>query len=373
MNALLLSAYAAGSHVYWQRVLQGMFSDWRWQSLTLPPRHFSWRVRGNPLFWSQAETAVLESPHDILIATSMVDLATLRGQVPGLAAVPTLLYFHENQFDYPSQRQPHGLLEAQMVSLYSALAADCLAFNSHYNRDSFLAGCSALLARLPDYVPGGVVEGLAAKSRVLPVPVDLPEPLPGPSGLWSAREEKFAPLRLVWVGRLEHDKGGDGLLQVIRSLDQQGLAFELAVVGQQFREVPEAFMQIRECYGERLVHMGYLPSRQDYLAVLAGADIVLSTAQHEFQGLAVMEAVGCGCLPVLPARQAYPEYFSSEFLYDSDPDDPQEEARSAARLIVRFCTGDSAARPATPSIAALGRAGLQGAYAAALSAAKDSH
>ena len=149
MRVLLLSAYAARSHVHWQQSLQAMFPEWHWQVLSLPPRYFSWRVRGNPLSWALQERATLEAGYDLLLATSMVDLATLRGLVPCLAQIPSVLYFHENQFDYPQDRQQHSLLEAQMVSLYAALVADHLLFNSHYNRDSFLGGVRALLHRLP--------------------------------------------------------------------------------------------------------------------------------------------------------------------------------------------------------------------------------
>ena len=83
MKVLLLSAYAAHSHVYWQNSLQAMFGQWQWQVLSLPPRHLSWRARGNPLYWAMAERELLERGYDLLIATSMVDLATLRGLVPG--------------------------------------------------------------------------------------------------------------------------------------------------------------------------------------------------------------------------------------------------------------------------------------------------
>jgi hypothetical protein len=73
VNILVLSAYAAHSHVHWQRSLQAMFTHWRWQILSLPPRHFSWRVRGNALFWSIAERDTLEQAYDLVVATSMVD------------------------------------------------------------------------------------------------------------------------------------------------------------------------------------------------------------------------------------------------------------------------------------------------------------
>ena len=197
MRVLLLSAYAAQSHRYWQAGLQQMFPHWQWVELELPARHFSWRVRGNPLFWSVSERAVLESEFQIVIATSMVDLATLRGLVPSLSAIPSLLYFHENQFDFPQDRQQHSLLEAQMVSIYSAMAADRIAFNSVFNRDSFLQGCRALFARLPDFVPEGVVEALEDKSHVLPVPL-----LPAPDGAGVGWPSRSGPdvIRILWKG-----------------------------------------------------------------------------------------------------------------------------------------------------------------------------
>ncbi len=91
MRVLLLSAYAAGSHVHWRERLTAMLPDWQLTVLELPPRHFNWRIRGNPLYWSMAERETLEAGYDLVLATSMVDLATLRGLVPALAPVPTAL------------------------------------------------------------------------------------------------------------------------------------------------------------------------------------------------------------------------------------------------------------------------------------------
>lgn len=330
---MLLSAYAAQSHVYWQRSLQQMFAHWQWRVLSLPPRHFSWRVRGNPLYWAMVEREALEQDCDLLIATSMVDLATLRGLVPSLASVPTVVYFHENQFAYPQNHRQQSLLEAQMVSLYSSLAADNVLFNSAYNRDSFHAGCAALLAKLPDRVPPGIVTRLADKSMVLPVPLDIREDeptadWPGKSGVFPAR-----PLRLLWTGRFEYDKGGERLLQILLHLERDGLDYELAVTGQQFRNSPEVFRQIQSQLSHRLVQFGYMQSTEDYRALQGGADVVLATALHEFQGLAVLEAVANRCLPVVPNRLVYPEIYPPHYCYESNLADPEQEARSAARLI----------------------------------------
>jgi glycosyltransferase involved in cell wall biosynthesis len=54
-------------------------------------------------------------------------------------------------------------------------------------------------------------------------------------------------------------------------------------------------------------HWGYAVDRAEYAHWLWQCDVVVSTARHEFFGLAVAEALACGCLPVLPEALAYPE------------------------------------------------------------------
>ena len=53
--------------------------------------------------------------------------------------------------------------------------------------------------------------------------------------------------------------------------------------------------------------MGYVESKEEYLQWLEKADWVLSTATHEFFGIAVVEALFAGCLPWLPERLSYRE------------------------------------------------------------------
>lgn len=337
MRVLSLSAYAAQSHLQWQRGLESMFPHWEWRTLALPPRHFSWRVRGNPLFWALERRDVLERGYDLLLATSMVDLATLRGLVPALGRIPAVVYFHENQFEYPDPNRSRGLLEAQMVGIYAALAADRVVFNSAYNRESFLAGFAELLRRLPDYAPAEAVSLLRARSAVIPVPLDIGS-LQAEAPAWPGvtGETGKRPLRLLWAGRFEHDKGGERLRALLWQLDRNGVNFELALVGQQFRNSPRAFDQIREEFADRLVQFGYLASPAAYRGLLRGADMVLSTALHEFQGLAVLESVAAGCLPVLPRRLVYPEIYPEKFCYPSMPDDPVGEAQAAAELVMEL-------------------------------------
>ncbi len=369
-RVLLLSAYAADSHEYWRRGLAALLPAYRFTALTLPPRHFSWRLRGNALYWARAERATLEAGYDALVATSVVDLATLRGLVPAITSLPTLLYFHENQFAYPPGARQQGRLEAQVTSLYSALAADRLAFNSAWNRDSFLAGAAALLGRLPDRVPPGVVDTLAARSEVLPVPLAADVDAPGEgthpfSGAGPYRGARGRPLRLAWLGRFEYDKGPDRLARLVEYLAAGTRPVELALVGRRFRREPGAFTALPAILGERLVHCGYLPQRSDYLALLSAADIVLSTALHEFQGVAVLEAVARGCLPCVPDALAYPELYPARFRYAAD-EAADASARAAAARIETLAGDLARGAAAAPSVAPWQGAALAPRYAQAL-------
>lgn len=149
MKILLLSAYDTDSHRSWCQGLMQHLPEFQWHYASLPGRYFSWRIRGNPLSWITGEDKHLfAQSYDLVIATSMVDVATLRGLTPNLAATRWLVYFHENQFAYPKSQKQHTSIEPQMVNLYSALAADQVVFNSHYNRSTFLEGITELMAKI---------------------------------------------------------------------------------------------------------------------------------------------------------------------------------------------------------------------------------
>ncbi len=341
-RVLLLSAYDAGSHQRWRRQLVISQPAFDWHCLTLPPRHFRWRIRGNPLSWFNEP--LFQARWDLLVATSMVDLATLRGLFPALAAAPALLYMHENQFAYPVSAGQHASLDPQMVNLYAALSADRVLFNSDWNRVSFLQGVQALLDTLPDAVPSGVVERLTAKSSVLPVPIDDPHDRPGvrpfnadnPHLPWNHRRggvSRGGPVLIVWAARWEYDKAPDRLLAIMRELERRGTDYRMCILGERFRNAPVEFETIHEEFSHRLDQFGHADTREEYLQWLGCADLVLSTAIHEFQGLAVLEAVAKRCIPVLPDRQVYPELFGRHYVYRDCGEDIEAEAIEAANMI----------------------------------------
>ncbi len=342
-NVLLLSAYHAPSHARWCRGVMDYFDDWHWQLESLPARFFNWRSRGNSLTWGLGDFPALTQNYDLVVATSMVDLATLRGLRRNLFVAPCVVYFHENQFAYPKARQQQGLLEIQLTSIYTALAADQILFNSHYNRESFLAGAQALLAKMPDGVPGGLVSQLAQRSSVLPVPMD--------DSFYPAQQTPWrgGPVELIWNHRWEWDKGPDLLLLLAQQLAGHGLLgakYRFHVVGQQFRSHPQEFAELKDllCQHDALGQWGFVDQADQYQQLLSQCHAVLSTARHDFQGLAVQEATLLGCLPFVPNRLVYPEWFGTELCYDSHENDSQAEVAGLVRRLEMVFAQDNAKR-----------------------------
>jgi glycosyltransferase involved in cell wall biosynthesis len=328
---LLLSAYDAASHRQWRLNLEAMLPEYQWTQLALPARHFSWRLRGNGLSFAFEETEILDGDYDLLIVTSMVDLSTLRGFHPALAKLPTLVYFHENQFAYPERDTQRANAETQIVPLYAALCADTLAFNSDYNRHSFLAGAKTLLERLPDHVPRGLMNKLE-RAHTLPVPLAAPS-------VTNEQQDSEPTLTVIWNHRWEYDKGPALLLEFVRLLCSSKLNCALHIVGQQFKQRPAEFAEAEALlaaqarrFGRQPAHCGFIKDRADYEALLWRCDIVLSTALHDFQGLSVQEAALAGCSPLTPDDLVYPEYLPAANLYARETSEPRTAINILSRL-----------------------------------------
>jgi len=333
VRLLALDAYHGGSHAAF---LDGWQSHSRhqWTVLTLEPRHWRWRMRHAALTFAReaARRVAGGAGWDALVCTDMVDLATFRGLAPPpVAALPTVVYFHENQLTYPVQEEREHDLHFAYTNATTALAADACWFNSRYHLDGFTTELAAWLGRMPDYGHPEVAAEIHTKSAIFSPGIDPVPPRP---------PRAPGPLRLLWAARWEYDKGPDDLLAGLILAAEAGVDFRLAVVGQQFADHPAAFDALRRRFADRIDHWGYQPTVDGYRACLAWADIICSTAHHEFFGIAVAEAVAAGCYPLLPDRLAYPERYGDHappFLYDGTPAGLAAALRHAA---ARLGAGD---------------------------------
>jgi glycosyltransferase involved in cell wall biosynthesis len=323
VRVLYIEPFCGGSHAAFGEILTA--ASWAsFRSITLPARHWKWRMRASAAWIARAHADALAEPCDLVFASSYLPLAELVGLCPQLAAVPRVLYFHENQLAFPRRELPgrehDGArdLHFGFTQLISALAATRCVFNSAHNRDSFLQSAADLLARMPDAVPPGWVEAIAERSVVLGLPLALPKLEPAQLEDLPASERGEGPL-IVWNHRWEHDKGPDALVRIVDALLERGVEFRLAVCGQVFRQRPpeliDAEPRWRAALGDRLLEFGRIESRAAYLRLLGRAQLVLSTAAHEFFGISVLEAAHCGARPLVPDALSYPELWPEPLRY----------------------------------------------------------
>jgi glycosyltransferase involved in cell wall biosynthesis len=327
LTVWLLNPYHTGSHRAWA---EGYAAHSRHDVCVLSMQGYfwKWRMQGGALeLAEQAKAALATGPRpDVLLATSMTNLpAFLALTRRELGGVPTVLYMHENQLTYPSPPGSKRDLTYGAIQHLSTLAADRVCFNSAYHLRAWFAELPRLLKHFPDYTHLETVAAARAKSCVLPVGCDLKryDEYEGKQGNREAKGGGEAPL-ILWNQRWEFDKDPATMLAALYALADEGVSFRVALAGENFRVQPVEFTEARERLGPRLVHFGFANSEADYARLLWDADVVLSTAVHEFFGVSVVEAVYCGAAPVLPDRLSYPELIPPEFhaycLYDDFPE-----------------------------------------------------
>jgi glycosyltransferase involved in cell wall biosynthesis len=325
MNILALEPYYGGSH-------QAFLDGWRahsrhhWTIWGLPANKWKWRMRHAAITWSQA---VLESPGpwDAIVCSDMLNLAEFLGL--SSLRIPSVVYFHENQLTYPVRHESEQDYQFVFMNISTALAATKVWFNTAYHRDAFLDALPAFLKRMPDHHPLDAIERIRSKCEVHSSGIEVFPPR-GP--------RRPGPLRILWSARWEHDKNPEAFFAALDLLQRKNVDFRVSVLGEQFRDSPAIFDEARTRLAGRVDRWGQPPTREDYMAALLDADVIVSTAHHETFGMAVVEAVSAGAYPLLPDRLSYPEILATagvkeanDYLYDGRPRALAEKLHQLAR------------------------------------------
>jgi glycosyltransferase involved in cell wall biosynthesis len=313
MRITLLEPYCTGSHAAWANEYAS-HSRHEVELLTLPGRNWKWRMHGGAVTLASRFLAQKSSP-DLILATDMLDLTTFLALTrAATSGVRCAVYFHENQLTYPwSPGDPDQALQRDLhyafINYTTALAADAVLFNSRYHQDSFLGALPDFLNRFPDATEPETVRSISEKSRVLPLGLDLAKlerhrPADGAG-------ETGTPL-ILWNHRWEYDKDPETFFNALYQLADEGMDFSVAVLGESFGRAPAVFRQARERLGGRIMQWGYQESFASYAEWLWRADILPVSSRQEFFGASVVQALYCGCAPLLPDRLAYPEHVPTE-------------------------------------------------------------
>ncbi len=298
----LISPYHSGSHRAWAEGYRRT-SRHRIQILSMAGRFWKWRMQGGAIELAKQADRLRQkgAAPDAVLVTDMLNLpawlALVRRLLP--PTTPVVLYMHENQLTYPWRPGETPDLTYGMINWLSQLVADIVVFNSEFHRQSWFEEVPRLLKHFPDYNHVAQSEKVAERSLVLPVGIDCPP-------LAERKQSSEAPL-ILWNQRWEYDKRPDRFFALLYRLQAEGYDFRLAVAGENYRKEPEEFEEARQRLAGKIVHWGFVPGRAGYQALLQQADLVISTTDHEFFGISVLEAMAAGAFSLLPNRLSYPE------------------------------------------------------------------
>lgn len=306
----MLEPFFSGSHRQWAEGLQ-KHSRHQIDILSLPGRHWKWRMHGGAISLTKRFLRKEEKP-DLILATSMLDLTTFLSLSRDKSQdIPIAIYFHENQLTYPWSPQDRDVKNKRdnhyaFINYTSALTADKVFFNSQYHRDSFLDALPKFLNQFPDKQGKENVELIRDKSEVLYLGMDLTR-----FDKFESKERLPEPV-ILWNHRWEYDKRPEVFFSTLFKLKEKGIKFKLVVLGEQNDVNPSIFDEAKEHLHDEILHWGYAESFEEYARLVYQSDILPVTSNQDFFGGSVVEAMYCNCVPILPNRLAYPEHLSEE-------------------------------------------------------------
>ena len=314
MRVFLASSYHGGSHSAWA---EGYAAHSRHEMhlVTLPGSFWQWRLTGGFVGLAAGidKAADRYGRPDLILATSLVDVAGLRGMVSRqFGSVPTALYMHENQITYPAISRSRTERNYGLINWTSLVTADTVAFNSEFHRAALMAALPGFLNEFPDEHHHQYIESVEAKTVVLPVGCDIDSI---PTGA------KDDPPLVLWNHRWDPDKDPASFIRIMQGVAAADVDFTIALTGERFvKQRPEHEESIA-VLGNMVVVDDYL-DRDRYFEVLGRSTVVVSTALQEFFGVSVVEAMAAGAFPILPNRLVYPERvpddLADRMLYRSD-------------------------------------------------------
>jgi len=330
---LVLEPFYGGSH-------RAFLDQWNancdldFTILGLPDKFWRWRTRHAAIYFADKLNSFQEKElnFDLIFCSSMLNLPEFIGLAPkSIRNLATVVYFHENQLIYPIHNANQRDQNTILVNFKSALAAEQVWFNSAYNRDTFLNQLPEFFERMPDNKPLAAIETIRQKSNIFPPGIETPK---------KQNITNNSPKHILWAARWEADKNPKDFFQALRLLRKNKIDFSLSVIGEKASRIPDSFANAKKEFSDQIVNWGYADSREEYLNILADADIIVSTAIHEFFGISVVEAIAAGAYPLLPKRLAYPEVLAlaehperESFFYEETADD-------LAKKLVELCSGE---------------------------------
>jgi len=152
----------------------------------------------------------------------------------------------------------------------------------------------------------------ARNIRRVPLGVDLavfrPGVGPGSVSVRTTSTARPGVVRLVYAGRLSHEKNPQAAIETVRVLRSRGVDARLDLYGSGAHYGPLS----RRARGLPVTFHGHVTQRSNLADRFAHADLVLAPAACETFGLAALEALACGVAVVAAAGSGAAELVSRE-------------------------------------------------------------
>ncbi|MFO7800489.1 DUF3524 domain-containing protein [Rhodohalobacter sp.] len=301
MNILAVEPFYSGSH---KAFLKGLQENSRHNiySVNLNYKGWKWRMHGDSVKMAEMASHV-EEEIDLLLVSSMTNLpAFLALTNPRFAYTPKIMVMHENQLTQPMPEGEERDLTYCHINYLSMLSADKLLFSSKFHMQDLFEALPDFLNNFPDDKTYNTVQQIKDKSMVMYPGLDLKYFDNQP----DTRSENKRPV-IVWNQRWQFDRNPTMFFKVLNRLNDIDLEFDLILAGDTKHNKPEEFERAWKRFGDQITHFGYVDDPERYSQLLHSGDIVVSTATYEFFCVAIMEAVYCGCHPLVPNQLHYPE------------------------------------------------------------------
>ena len=316
MQIALIEAFYTGSHKRWADELQ-QFSSHQIDIFQLKGNYWKWRMHGGAITLAN-QFLEKAKQYDLILVTDMMDVALFKSLISEkYNNTPIALYFHENQLCYPWSETDRDVQQNRdshygFINFSSALVSDKIFFNSHFHKNSFLGALPNFLKGFPDYNELDSIKKIKDKSEVLHLGMDLQK-------FEKHKCKPHSKPLILWNHRWEYDKNPIDFFNALYKMQEKKLDFEVVVLGENFRKVPADFEAAKEKLKDKIIFMGYAESFKDYANWLWRAHILPVSSEQDFFGGSVVEAIYCGCHPILPNRLAYPEHLQNnkENFYNS--------------------------------------------------------
>ena len=118
MKILIIEPYFEGSHKSWTLEFQ-KFSNHTIELLTLPGRHWKWRMHGGAITLAQQYNNLDFKP-DAILTSDMLNLPLFKS-IAKTDKIPIIMYFHENQITYPWSPNDRDIVKGGITTMDSLI------------------------------------------------------------------------------------------------------------------------------------------------------------------------------------------------------------------------------------------------------------